>query len=62
MDVTVIVGVFFLVLAAVFGFATRRDYLAAQRHWSPACRAHFRVAIIFTLVGAGLVVWKLIFK
>jgi len=59
MQITLIVGVFFLVLAAVFAIAGWRDYLSAQRQWTTVSRVRFRTAISFTIVGTGLVLWKL---
>ena len=59
MPITVIVGVFFLVLAAVYAIAGWREYLSAQRQWTPLIRVRFRTAISFTIVGAGLILWKL---
>ena len=55
MSITAIVGSFFLVLAAVFGFAACRDYRAAQHQWMPAGRTRRSVAMIFAIVGLGLV-------
>ncbi|HWD91513.1 MAG TPA: hypothetical protein VG938_04105 [Verrucomicrobiae bacterium] len=53
--ITIIIGVFFLLLAAINAFAMRRNYLAAQKQQTPAVTAKRRIAIIFALVGAGLV-------
>jgi hypothetical protein len=53
--ITIIIGGFFLLLAAINAFAMRRDYLAAQKQLTPAVTTRRRIAIIFALVGAGLV-------
>jgi uncharacterized integral membrane protein len=53
--ITIIIGVFFLVLAAINAFAMRMNYLVAQKQQTPAVTAKRRIAIIFALVGAGLV-------
>ena len=62
MRIMLYVGVFFLVLAGVFALSARTDFLAAQHRWMPAARTHGRVAIIFAIVGAGLVLTQLIFR
>lgn len=61
MKIPAIIGVFFLVLAAVFGLATLRSFLVTQGQGLPANKSWTRIAIIFALVGAGLVLWQLIF-
>jgi hypothetical protein len=60
MRIMLYVGIFFLVLAAVFALAARSDYLAAQRHWMPVGQTHRRIAIIFAIVGLGLVLSRLL--
>lgn len=62
MQIMYIIGIFFLVLAVVFGSAARRQYLAAQSHWTPAAKAQKRTAVSFALVGVGLILWKLFMK
>jgi uncharacterized integral membrane protein len=58
--ITIIIGVFFLVLAGINAFAMRRDYLAAQKQQTPAVATRKRIAIVFALVGGGLVVLGLL--
>jgi hypothetical protein len=58
--ITIIIGVFFLLLAAINAFAMRRDYLAAQKQQIPAVTARKRIAIVFALVGAGLILLGLL--
>jgi len=54
------VGIFFLALALVFALAARSDYLASQRHWLPVGKTRGRIAIVFAIVGGGLLVsWLL---
>ncbi len=60
MHITLAVGIFFLVLAVAFAVAARGDYLAAQRQWFPAGKTRRRVAVIFALVGLGLVLYRLL--
>jgi hypothetical protein len=60
MYITLAVGIFFLVLALAFGLAARSDYLTAQRQWRPAGKTRRRVAVIFALVGLGLVLSRLL--
>lgn len=60
MNTGVLIGVFFLVLAAIYGGAARRDYVVAQHQRTPAGRARFRIAISFAVAGGGLVLWSLI--
>jgi hypothetical protein len=55
MKITLAIGVFFLFLAAVFGLASWADYRKAERHWTSAGVTRRRIAIIFALVGLGLV-------
>lgn len=55
MKIPAIIGVFFLVLAAVFGFAALKSYLVTKGQGLPANKSWSRIAIIFALVGAGLV-------
>jgi hypothetical protein len=52
------VGVFFLVLATVFAFAARSDFVNAQRQWASAGRTRRRVAVLFAIVGFGLLIWR----
>jgi hypothetical protein len=60
MRITLYVGVFFLVLAAVFVLAARSDYLAARCHWMPVGKTRRRIAIISAIVGLVLIFWQLI--
>lgn len=60
MNIRILVGIFFMVLAAIFGFAASRGFLAAQRQWNSASKTYRRVAIIFALIGAGLILLQLI--
>jgi|CZKM01.1.fsa_nt_gi hypothetical protein len=62
MRITLFVGLFFFVLAVIFGTAARRDYVKAQCQWSPAAKTRRRIAIIFAIVGLGLVLWQLTWK
>ena len=62
MRITLAVGVFFLVLAAIFGFAARSDYLASQRQWTPAGKTRRRISIVFAIVGVSLILWQLTWK
>ncbi|HEY1790026.1 MAG TPA: hypothetical protein VGJ73_17905 [Verrucomicrobiae bacterium] len=59
MNIRVLVGIFFLALSAIFGFAAWQSFLAGQRQWTPAGQTYRRVAIIFALVGAGLILLQL---
>ena len=62
MSITLIIGVFFLVLAAIFAFAARGDYLAASSQWTPAGKTRRRISIIFAIVGVSLILWQLTWK
>jgi hypothetical protein len=53
MNITLIVGLFFLVLAVVFA-------LLALSQGTPAAKARRRIAVIFAIVGFGLVVSRLL--
>ncbi|HEY5909321.1 MAG TPA: hypothetical protein VJA21_01820 [Verrucomicrobiae bacterium] len=57
MRITSLIGLFFLVLAAVFGLAARADYRRSHSRWSPAGITHRRIAVIFGIVGLSLLVW-----
>jgi len=57
---TIIVGCFFIVLAVIFSFAAASDFRKAGRQWGPAAKAHRKIAIIFAIVGAGLIAWRLL--
>jgi hypothetical protein len=59
MNMRILIGIFFLVLGAIFGFAAWQGLVAAQRQWNPASKTYRRVAIIFALVGAGLILLQL---
>lgn len=59
MNVQIVIGCFFVVLGGIYGFAARRDYLAAERKSTPAVKTRWRVALIFALVGLGLIGWRL---
>ena len=59
MSIGIIVGLFFVVLAVIFGVAALGDYRKAQRQWTPAGKARRRIAIIFAIVGLGLVLLNL---
>jgi hypothetical protein len=52
-----LVGIFFLVLAIIFGIAAGVNYSAAQRQWTPRAKTRRRVAIVFALVGLGLLIF-----
>jgi len=58
-NIAIVVGVFFVVLAVVFAVAARGDYRAAQRQWTPAGKTRRRIALIFGVVGLGLIFWQL---
>ena len=58
MRITLAVGVFFLVLSTVFAFAARSEFVNAQRQWTPAGRTRRRVAVMFAIVGFGLLIWR----
>ncbi len=62
MSITLIIGVFFLVLATIFAFAARSDYLAATRQWTPAGKTRRRISVIFAIVGVSLVLWQFTWK
>ena len=62
MQLQVIIGIFFMVLAVIFGVSALRQYVKAQGSWTPAGKTHRKMAITFVLVGVGLVIWRLIFK
>ena len=49
-----LIGVFFLVLAVIFAFGAWTDYKRAERQWSPAAKTRRRIAMIFGIVGVGL--------
>src|SRR5712692_12130291 len=53
-SIGIIVGLFFVVLAIIFGVAALGDYRKAQRQWTPAGKTRCRIAIIFAIVGLGL--------
>jgi hypothetical protein len=60
MDQQLYVGVFFLVLAAIFARAARSDYIANQRQWSPVLKTRSRSTVIFAIVALGLILsWLL---
>ncbi len=59
MNIGLAIGAFFVVLGIIFGFAARSDYLTASHQWSPAAITRRRIAIIFGLVGIGLLIWHL---
>jgi hypothetical protein len=58
MRIPLLVGLVFLVLAAGFAFAARSDFVKAQRQVTPAVKTLRRVAIIFAIVGFGLLIWR----
>jgi hypothetical protein len=58
MKITLIVGVFFLVLAVIFGVAAWRGYFASQRQWTPAGKTYWRISMIFAIVGLGWILWR----
>jgi len=60
LNIRVPIGILFLVLAAIFAFAASQSFLAAQRQWNPAGKTYCRVATIFALVGAGLILSRFI--
>jgi len=60
LSVMMVIGTFFVVLACIFVFAARRDYIAAQSQWSPAARTRRRIAVIFGIVGFGLLLWSFV--
>jgi hypothetical protein len=51
------VGAFFLLLSLIFVFAAGSDLVNAQRQWMPAGRTRRRVAVVFAIVGFGLLIW-----
>lgn len=55
--ITIIIGAFFLLLAAINAFAM---YLAAQKQNTLTASTKKRIAIVFALVGGGLVVLGLL--
>lgn len=57
MNVQVAVGIFFLVLALVFAIAVKRDNRPTQNPLPPAVKTRRRIAMIFALVGLGLLLW-----
>ncbi len=59
MNITLAVGVFFIVLATVFAVAAARDPRTAGENQVPANRARRRVAMVFAIVGLGLVLYRL---
>jgi hypothetical protein len=56
--ISTVVGVFFLLLAAIYGFVALSDYLAALRQWTIKAQIRRRMAIIFAAVGLSLIVWQ----
>src|SRR5258708_5970645 len=54
MSIGIIIGLFFVVLAVIFGVAALGDYRKAQRQWTPAGKTRRRIAINFAIVGRGL--------
>ena len=57
--ITLCVGIFFLVLALVFAIAAWKDNRSAGGILIPASKTRRRVAVIFCLVGLGLVLLHL---
>lgn len=57
--ITLYVGIFFLILAVAFGFSAGRENRASGGSLTPARKARRRVAVIFGLVGLGLVLMHL---
>jgi len=57
--IAIAVGVFFVVLAVVFAVAARGDYRAAKRQWTPGGKTRRRIALLFAVVGLGLIFWQL---
>lgn len=55
MRIMLIMGLFFLVLGIIFGFAAGSDYRAAQGKWTPAGIARRRIAVIFATIGLILI-------
>ncbi len=60
MKIGILVGLFFIVLGAVFGFTARSDYRSAAGRWSPAARTRRNIAIVFLIVGVVLLLWRLL--
>jgi hypothetical protein len=58
MRISLAVSVFFLFLAIIFAFAAGSDFVNAQRQWTPAGRTRRRVAVVFAIVGFGLLIWR----
>ncbi len=56
MRIMLIIGLFFLVLGIIFGFAAASDYRESQKRWTPAGIARRRIAVIFATVGLVLIV------
>jgi hypothetical protein len=52
-------GLFFLVLAMIFGLAARAGHSRGeQKMEAPATVARRRIAILFAIVGTGLLIWS----
>jgi len=58
--ITVAIGLFFLLLAVLYAILARKNYIAAQKQPTPAVKARGRIAVIFALVGLGLVMLGLL--
>src|SRR6266567_2831473 len=59
MSIGIIVGLFFVVLAVIFGVAALGDFPKGQRQVAPGRKARCRIAIIFAIGGLGLVLLNL---
>jgi len=60
MKIPLLVGIFFLVLAAVFGASAARAASAAEPGRAISSLAHRRMAVIFAIVGIGLIVFSFV--
>jgi len=54
MNISLVVALFLMTVAFIFGGAAWSDYQKAGKQWSVTARTRRRTALIFLVVGVGL--------
>jgi protein-S-isoprenylcysteine O-methyltransferase Ste14 len=51
-------GLIFLVVGVVYALVARGAFVTAKREWTSAARTYRLLAVIFAVVGVGLLLWQ----